>query len=105
MPAQTRRRVSVLSEEDCVAFHRTVFVAGLLLSFAASAPADAARKCVCGYRKAKVVAAVGPVALRPWNVDIVTAGDPEDRIKKKLKDPFWVLDFIPGIGQNRPLTP
>jgi hypothetical protein len=90
-----------------MAFHRSVFVAGLLLSFAASASADAARhKGASGPRKAKVAVAVAaPQPLRPWNAEFATAGDSEAMIKRKMKDPFWVLDFMPGAGQNRPITP
>jgi hypothetical protein len=94
-----------------MASYSKLLLGALLLGLAAPAPADAARHCNCGPRKAKVVRAVAvakvaaPQPWKPWNVDIVTAGDPEDRITRKRKDPFWVLDFMPAVGQNRPITP
>jgi hypothetical protein len=90
-----------------MAFHRTLFLAGLLLSFVASTPSDAERhKGSVAHRKAKVAAVVtAPAKWRPWNAEFATAGDPEERIKRKMKDPFWVSDFMPAAGQNRPITP
>lgn len=94
-----------------MAFYSKLLLGALLLVLAAPAPADAARTCACGHKKAKVVKAKASVAIvapqvwKPWNVYVATAGDPEDRIKRKFKDPFWVLDFMPGVGQNRPITP